>query len=777
MTYFFVGYKIYITNYAHEVAQNEVNMRSKNSKIIVVLLLLIAICCLMTACSLLDDGVKKADISPDDNLVLNDDGIYEAQLNKKFTITVDWHNKTIIPGVVWHIVSDERERIVEGGKILEYTFDERTDDIFIFYAVVDGEVKTNELQIKVVNAQLDDPTIVSRSHEIHNGVIQQKFSEKTDVNLEVGWNDADIDPSLTVSVSWKIGGVEVGNESAYTYSVSDAKEGESVEVMVYIWVDEAKKLCSSVTLIFISSYDPVDNVTVVPLDDELTELCDGTFFVCSATSNRVSIRIGASAEPVSSNMESPCEWTVTTIDGERTLVDDGREVSLPLTNGKNVVYATVDNIKSRSIIVYALPYTASQIPTNVKSHILNKFDWMGESCDSYIHSEQDLENMLGYAVSQHQINYDFKMYIARNEWRNTESFLNACSQALSRGNQESGYFTFSVGVADVTGSFRFVDGTEFASPTQAIETDYVVKQANNYVRYSVQSGVRTSLPIDSVEQQVEVEDSNELYRAVMSGYKPRFANTAKGAETEHLYNSARNVLKTYVRDDMTEKQKTDVIFDWIVNEVEYDYAVAENVSTSYMCNAFFLEGVFNDRRAVCDGKSKAFSLLCGMEKIRTMRIIGRAGTNEDKNTWQGHAWNKVLIDCNNDGIREWFVVDTTWGDVSRRESVESKNITEYINYAYYLVTDKDIADTHTSDMSQPVADTEYNVFKDIYVTEGGVRTSLYVTSIRQRDSLIKFSKQNGNMCLCVYLDRNVQTGLYGWEKITLGDNIYIIYAV
>lgn len=752
-------------------------MRSKNSKILIVLLLLTAICCLMTACGLFNDGVKKADISPDENLVLNDDGIYDAQLNKKFTITVDWHNKTIIPGVVWHIIVGDRERIVKGGKILEYTIEERTEDIFTFYAVVDDEVKTNELRVRVVNAQLSEPAISSSSHEIHNGIIQQKYGEKTDVNLKVGWNDEDIDQSLTVNVSWKINGAEVCDQQEYTYSVANAKEGESVVIAVYIWVDDAEKLCSFVTLIFVSSYDPVDNITISPLDDEATKLCDGTYFVCSASSSSVSVRIGASAMPMTSNLDSPCEWNISDIDGDRTIVDDGREVSIPLSVGKNVISATVDNVKSRSVILYALPYIYSQLPQNVKSHILNKFDWLGEGCDTYISTETDLENMLGYAVSQHKINYDFKMYIARKEWRNADAFISACSNALSKGNQESGYFMFSVNVSDVTGSFRFTDGTEFAEPMQAIETDYVVKQANSFVRYSVQEGKRTNIPIDGADRQVMVEDSNELYRAVMSGYKPKFADTEKGAETQKLYDVAREVLTTYVRDDMTEKQKTDVIFDWIVNEVEYDYSAAENPDSAYMCNAFFLEGVFNDKRAVCDGKSKAFSLLCGMENIRTMRIIGRAGTSENRNEWQGHAWNKVLIDCNNDGIREWFVVDTTWGDVSRREKEGSKNVTEYINYSYYLATDKDIADTHSSDMSQPVADTEYNVFKDIYITLGGVRTSLYVTSIIQRNNLINYSRQNGNICLCVYLDVSVQTGLYGWEKITLGNNVYIIYAV
>ena len=66
---------------------------------------------------------------------------------------------------------------------------------------------------------------------------------------------------------------------------------------------------------------------------------------------------------------------------------------------------------------------------------------------------------------------------------------------------------------------------------------------------------------------------------------------------------------------MTDVEKVAAIYDWIVNEVDYDYAVASlgTGSGTSGYNAFYLEGVFDDKRAVCDGKSKAFALLCGME--------------------------------------------------------------------------------------------------------------------------------------------------------------------
>lgn len=82
---------------------------------------------------------------------------------------------------------------------------------------------------------------------------------------------------------------------------------------------------------------------------------------------------------------------------------------------------------------------------------------------------------------------------------------------------------------------------------------------------------------------------------------------------------------------------------------------------------YYLEGIFLDKfykkdmHAVCDGKSKAFVLMCGIEGITAVRISGKASS--DGKNFGGHAWNKVLLDLNGTGDKEWYFVDTTWGDV------------------------------------------------------------------------------------------------------------------
>ena len=230
---------------------------------------------------------------------------------------------------------------------------------------------------------------------------------------------------------------------------------------------------------------------------------------------------------------------------------------------------------------------------------------------------------------------------------------------------------------------------------------------------------------------------------------------------------------------MTDVEKVAAIYDWIVNEVDYDYKVASlgTGSGTSGYNAFYLEGVFDDHRAVCDGKSKAFALLCGMENIKAVRVSGYANSNiaavpDSEKAAYGHAWNKVLVDADNDGVREWYVVDTTWGDV---EVGGASGRTEYLNYSYFLVTDEAVATTHQAKIATPKANTEYNVYKNTFFTYNGVTYDFYIESSVERDVLIAYSRANGNIAMCVYIEYAAQGG-HGYAFVKLGDNQYVVYA-
>lgn len=306
------------------------------------------------------------------------------------------------------------------------------------------------------------------------------------------------------------------------------------------------------------------------------------------------------------------------------------------------------------------------------------------------------------------------------------------------------------------------------------------RRQNPFLRYSLLAEKRTSLPIDESDESATVATSNELYRAVANGFKPVFADDANGQKLQALYDKARAVLFDYISEDMTDVEKVAAIYDWIVNAVEYDYAVASYAAESRASNynAFYLEGVFDDMRAVCDGKSKAFALLCGMEGIKAVRVIGYANRNlttmtDAEKKACGHAWNKVLIDANGDGVKEWYVVDTTWGDVSIKG--ENNVVTEYLNYTYFLVTDDYMKSTHEARIDSPVADTEYNVYKNTFFVYAGVTYDLYIENALERMALVNYSKANGKLAISVYIALSAQGGT-GYATINMEDGQYVLFA-
>jgi len=159
----------------------------------------------------------------------------------------------------------------------------------------------------------------------------------------------------------------------------------------------------------------------------------------------------------------------------------------------------------------------------------------------------------------------------------------------------------------------------------------------------------------------EVYNSEELWWAVERGYLPVFP--MEHTKAELFFERAKMILREIIYEGMSDYDKVAAIYEYLVDAVSYDYdayAHAGEVTAGGNADAidalkndtcYYLEGVFERGRAVCDGKTKAFVLLCGIEGIVTLRT---SGSSLDGGI--GHAWNYVNIDG------YWYLVDTTEGD-------------------------------------------------------------------------------------------------------------------
>ena len=178
---------------------------------------------------------------------------------------------------------------------------------------------------------------------------------------------------------------------------------------------------------------------------------------------------------------------------------------------------------------------------------------------------------------------------------------------------------------------------------------------NMLVRDNLDGGVTRSIGFDDFAinkdnvGEMKVYNSEGLWWALEHNYLPVFP--VKNTKAEAFYNEAKKILRQIINDDMTDYDKVLAIYEYLIDTVEYDYDALKNQDPNDVC--FFLEGVFEYNRAVCDGYSKAFVLLCRIEGIECLRDYG-SDYSTGGTTY--HAWNYVKIDGT------WYAVDATAGD-------------------------------------------------------------------------------------------------------------------
>lgn len=214
----------------------------------------------------------------------------------------------------------------------------------------------------------------------------------------------------------------------------------------------------------------------------------------------------------------------------------------------------------------------------------------------------------------------------------------------------------------------------------------------------------------------EVSTSEQLYKAVADGYKPYF--TADSVRV--LYEKALRVVDSIIGEEMTDGEKAAAFFDYLTVNVTYDSDLANltlgDGKDFYYYPGFRLEGVFDNNKAVCDGISKAFVLLCGIEGIKCERVVGKVDG-------AAHAWNKVLI---NDS---YYIVDCTNG-VTVQDGVNMPN------RRYFLISDETYAsyfDSVTETGKKRPCDADYNAYEKINVNGN----SATINSVEEFETLIK----------------------------------------
>lgn len=405
----------------------------------------------------------------------------------------------------------------------------------------------------------------------------------------------------------------------------------------------------------------------------------------------------------------------------------------PTNRGEHKVTAEINKITKTKTIVYLSEHDEAWY---YASHF---HDYGGYAQNRYITSKEELKNLILFVLENKIAEIKFYAGYAPPETvKNDVSEVRDCVEESgiipgyslkTSGNEFTIKFRF---FADEAGVIETVNSPEFDAPDSfgdAVQNTYSKPHYDNVKK-------TRNFYIDSVKETMSVSTSNMLYKAVAWGYKPVFMGS-QADNLQQIYDNAKDALSYIVSDEMSEYEKVHAIYDYIIYNVRYDHDCA-NAEDKYVSGnlslnekmkyyGYYLEGIFLDKfykkdmHAVCDGKSKAFVLMCGIEGITAVRISGKASS--DGKNFGGHAWNKVLLDLNGTGDKEWYFVDTTWGDVG-------DNSKEFLSHAYFLLSDDEVKNTHVENPGHdyPKAEGKFDYYAHETYTSSGTEYNYVITN-------------------------------------------------
>lgn len=405
----------------------------------------------------------------------------------------------------------------------------------------------------------------------------------------------------------------------------------------------------------------------------------------------------------------------------------------PTNRGEYKVTAEINKITKTKTIVYLSEHDEAWY---YASHF---HDYGGYAQNRYITSKEELKNLILFVLENKIAEITFYAgYSTPETVKNDVSEVRDCVEESgiipgysleTSGNEFTIKFRF---FADEAGLIETVNSPEYDAPDgfgDAVQNTYSKPHYDNVKK-------ERNFYIDGVKETMSVSTSNMLYKAVAWGYKPVFMGS-QAENLKQIYDNAKDALSYIVSDEMSEYEKVHAIYDYIIYNVRYDHDCA-NAEDKYVSGnlslnekmkyyGYYLEGIFLDKfykkdmHAVCDGKSKAFVLMCGIEGITAVRISGKASS--DGQNPRGHAWNKVLLDLNGTGDKEWYFVDTTWGDVGD----DSK---EFLSHAYFLLSDDEVKNTHVENPGHgyPKAEGKFDYYAHETYTSSGTEYNYVITN-------------------------------------------------
>lgn len=132
--------------------------------------------------------------------------------------------------------------------------------------------------------------------------------------------------------------------------------------------------------------------------------------------------------------------------------------------------------------------------------------------------------------------------------------------------------------------------------------------------------------------------------------------------------------------DETEAEIYKKVHNYIIRNIEYDYDALKN--PDMYPEAFTVRGIFERKKAVCEGISKAFKLLCDRVGAKDVYVVEGISSREGFGNSIPHTWNIVKFG------NKYSHIDVTW-------DLGSSSTCRYNRYDYFMIPDDWINIDHT----------------------------------------------------------------------------------
>lgn len=127
-----------------------------------------------------------------------------------------------------------------------------------------------------------------------------------------------------------------------------------------------------------------------------------------------------------------------------------------------------------------------------------------------------------------------------------------------------------------------------------------------------------------------------------------------------------------VQGKTTDEQKVKAIYNYIVQNVQYDFKLAGSVSTDYIPS---IDNTLTNKKGICYDYSSLFAAMLRSVNIPTKLVMGNTSYVNEY-----HAWNEVLLNG------KWVTIDTTVdaGLIVNKKTVELiKSSNKYTTSKFY----------------------------------------------------------------------------------------------